>query len=155
MGRLSEKFKKLNKPLDANKLIEKRFGAKDYIYKPISVATFFAICIYATWVIWSSGFDFSEKIYMSCDSNEKCLNLWQLCNERDVDFMKYSLFHCEGLVGLECTDPLCNEAYLLPGQSIGKKPKNHSIDMLSIIGVGAILNHLLYMWRQTWRSRSK
>lgn len=144
-------FKRLNQPVDANKVIEKSFGAKNYFRKSVFIFTFIAICSYGMYALYAEDFDFSPKFYMYCNSDNPCINTWKVCND-STDFMLYYQYECNEYKGIKCEYPGCELEYVPPHQSVGEKLPNYNMYVILIIVCGFLANHLVYIARRDFGS---
>ena len=135
---------KINKLADKINLDKKYPG---YFNKLIFRLGFVVILFLFTITMYIEDFDFSNKIYVTCNSKLPCANTFYDC--------KHKLFvvsNCEYINSLNCPHNLCNIKQIMPGQTIGDKPsflyRNFFAFTITIIFATFAINHNLYFYRR-------
>lgn len=127
-SRLKEADQKLADSINVTKMYPGYFNK--YVFR-VAVWCVFALAFYA---LYSTGFDFSNHLYVTCPSN----------SVTPCAYNHYSEGCYEGVPG-------CSPEYtitLVPGDSFGTPPpdivKNFSSYALLIILAGFVANHIIY-----------
>lgn len=109
----------------------KKFSNGYVVDKVVTNCAMLVIFAYLILVCWSMGFDFSKKVYVSCDSPSPCNN--PLYEYRDRSW---------------CVWDFCDSIQLEPGFEFGSKPSvlfDFAWSFSIIVLLGAfVLNHLLH-----------